>query len=299
MRKLKLSLVVLLIYLTLTFNFERLEYKAGFSGVGVHSFVYALLISAILVIFLVPQIQRFSIFIFFFLTSVVYFALRLTFFNDAPIFEGMSTYVTITELAFLILGITLAYRCTKYMGEFEKFVEEVYIPNLGKRILNMESASEEVKTEFIRSRRHQTPMALLAVQPSSSSKKDEEEIKRTVAEIQRHMTSRFISASLAKIITSEARRSDLIISREEDGQFLILCPETKGTSSLVLAERIRKAAEKHLGLQINYGMASFPEEAYTFEEMVQRAIFQMNNVPTDIKVVEPSSLVYEEANRIK
>jgi len=288
-----------MMYLAFFFNLERLEAKAGIGGVSVHTFVYILMISAVVFIFLLSKIQRFSVFIFLFFWSFVYFALRLTIFNDSPVFGGMSTYITVTELAILLMAIALAYRCTKYLGEFEKFVEEVYIPNLGKRILKMDNASEEIKTEFIRSRRHQLPMALVAIEPSSTTKKEEAEIKKAVEEIQRHMTSRFIAASLAKIIMSEARRSDLIINQGDDGQFFILCPETKGNNSVVLAERIRLAAEEHLGIHIKYGVASFPEEAYTFEELVQRATLQLNLDTKEKIITETPTFLYGEAAKIK
>ena len=90
------------------------------------------------------------------------------------------------------------------------------------------------------------------------------------------MVSRFVSVSLAKIITREARRTDLIISQGEgDNRFLILCPETKGRDTINLAERIRSTVMDRLGVDINYGIASFPEEALTYEELLQRAEFQL------------------------
>ena len=140
--------------------------------------------------------------------------------------------------------------------------------------MKVHAAKEEINTEFIRSRRHQHPLSLLVVRPET--KLTEAELKKATQEIQKHMISRFVSVSLAKIISREARRTDLIVSQSEsDHRFLILCPETRGTDTINLAERIRSTVMDRLGININYGIASFPEEALTSEELLQRAEFQL------------------------
>ena len=64
------------------------------------------------------------------------------------------------------------------------------------------------------------------------------------------MISRFVSVSLAKIISREARRTDLIVSQSEsDHRFLILCPETRGTDTINLAEIIRSTVMDRLGIK--------------------------------------------------
>lgn len=270
MRTLKLNLVILLIYLTFVFNLERLEWKAGIDAGGVHTFVYMLVISAVIIIFLLSHTHRYSIFAHLFVWSFAYFALRLTIFNDGPVFGGTNPYVTVTELAILLLAIVIAHQCALQMDKFESFISEIYLPVHERRIRQAQSAKDEINTEFIRSRRHQHPLTLLAISPET--KKTGADIKIAVDEIQRHMVDRFIKASVAKIITTEARRTDMIISQGDDeSTFFILCPETKGDDTVVLAERIRAAALEHLGIDVNYGIASFPEEALTYEELVKRA----------------------------
>ncbi len=270
MRILKLYLVGLLLYLTFVFNLERLEWKAGIDGVGIHTFVYLLVILSVAIILLLSHARVFSIFAHLFTWSFVYFALRLTWFNDSPIFGGVDTYVTITELAILLVAIVIAHQCALQLHKFESFIEEVYLPARDRRIREPHNAKDEINTEFIRSRRHQHPLTLVAISPEV--KTDRSGIKIAVDEIQRHMVNRFITASVAKIITTEARRTDMIINQSnEEGLFFVLCPETKGDDSVALAERIRAAAMAHLGISVNYGIASFPEEALTYEELVKRA----------------------------
>jgi GGDEF domain-containing protein len=270
MRSLRLALIGLLVYLAIIFNLERIEYKISIDGVGIHNFVYALIIVEIVLLLLFPKLQQYSVFLYSFLWSILYFALRLTIFNDSSILNGISLYVTVTEIFIQLIAIILAFECAKQMQKLETFLEEVYLPVRERRVLQIKNAKDEINTEFIRSRRHQHPLSLLVVRPDT--KKTETEIKATVMEIQRNMIGRYVSASVAKIITEEARRTDLIVSQgDENDLFLILCPETKSDETNFLAERIRENAREHLGISVNYGIASFPDEALTYEELVQRA----------------------------
>lgn len=270
MRSLKFVLATLLIYLTFVFNLERLEWRAGISGTGVHSFVYLLVIAAVLLILFLPHTHNLSVFIFLFIWTLLYFTLRLTIFNDGPIFGGQATYITITELAIILVAIFIVDQSAALMRKYEDFIDEVYLPVRDRRIRQSQIARDDINLEFIRSRRHQHPLSLVAISPEV--KNTAAELKVSVKEIQRHMIGRFVKASVAKIITREARRTDLIISlNEDDNLFFILCPETKGSDSINLAVRIQAAVRDRLGIDIDYGVASFPDEALTYEELMNRA----------------------------
>jgi GGDEF domain-containing protein len=276
-KRLRLSQVTLLLYLAVVFNLERLQWRAGISGVSIHTFLYGMVAAAVVLLFVFPNIKRFSVYSFLFSWTILYFFLRFILVNDIPIYGGIYTFITITELAILLVAIALAYVNASDINNFEKFIEDVYLPNLGKRILKQDTATEEIKTEFIRSRRNQLPLSLLVIQPDVSTKKTVAEVKKVLQEVQGRMTGRFIAASLAKVIIDEARRTDLIISRGDEGPFFVLCLDTKMEGSTNLARRIQATASQNLGIPVSYGVASFPDEALTYEELVHRAEFQLKN----------------------
>jgi len=274
MRKIKILLIVMLFFISILFSLENFPWNGSVALLNIHAFVYLLMVIGFVIIFLIPNIQQFSVFVFFFFGSIAYFALRIFVFNDQPILSEQTILATLTEYILLLTGLYLAYEITTQIRRLENFVEEVYLPNHEQRIMKVQAAKEEINTEFIRSRRHQHPLSLLVVRPET--KLTEAELKKATQEIQKHMISRFVSVSLAKIISREARRTDLIVSQSEsDHRFLILCPETRGTDTINLAERIRSTVMDRLGININYGIASFPEEALTYEELLQRAEFQL------------------------
>ena len=128
------------------------------------------MVIAFVIIFLIPNIQQFSVFVFFFFGSIAYFALRIFVFNDQPILSEQTILATLTEYILLLTGLYLAYEITTQIRRLENFVEEVYLPNHEQRIMKVQAAKEEINTEFIRSRRHLASAIVIGC--SSGNKSD-------------------------------------------------------------------------------------------------------------------------------
>jgi hypothetical protein len=274
MTRQKITIVVFILFLAVVFNIERLG-LAGNATLRINPILYATLALASVATLLIPALNRLAVAFYMIFWGLVYITARIFLFPDIPAFGGANTFVTITEISLLILGIFLAYQVALRQREFETFVEKVSLPASTTPVLEGEEAAEQVKVEFIRSRRHNRPLALLVVEPSPGSLSAE--LKRSVQEIQKKMTQRFVVASLAQLITNEARRTDMVINRTENGRFVILCPETGQDGTLRLAERIQMTSMERLGLSVAYGIASFPDEALTYEDLLNKAEFQMEH----------------------
>jgi GGDEF domain-containing protein len=112
-------------------------------------------------------------------------------------------------------------------------------------------------------------LSLIVLQPTSGS--IQSDVQKAVQEIQKNMMLRFLLTNLGQIISQEARRTDLILNQGKEGRFVVLCPETTSKGVLGLAERIRSTASDRLGLSLTYGIASFPDEALTFDDLLHKA----------------------------
>ena len=127
---------------------------------------------------------------------------------------------------------------------------------------------------------------------------DPSEVKRNleqaVQKIQKAMLNRYLLASLAQIISKEARRTDLIIDQVEKDRFILLCPETTMAGSEAMSERIQLLAHKHLGVKVNCGLAAFPDDALTFEDLLHTAQEKVKSLKTGLA---SSSLVAAEAEK--
>lgn len=274
MTKQKLSLIVLIVFLSLVFNLERIG-LAGGPVLKIHPVLYACLLLACVGTVSIPSLNRFQVYFYLVFWGIIYLGVRLFLFTEIPAFGGDNTFVTITELSILIAGVFFSYGVATHQREFEKFVEKVSMPAITNPVLDSHAADDQVKLEFIRSRRHNRPLALIVIEPSAGSL--DAELKRSVQELQKKMTQRFMVATLAQMISNEARRTDLVINKNDHGRFVILCPETSSEGSLRLAERIQMIAMEQLGISIIFGIASFPDEALTYDDLLNKAEFQMQH----------------------
>ena len=90
-------------------------------------------------------------------------------------------------------------------------------------------------------------------------------------------------ASVAGIIRSELRQMD-ILTRYAGDEFVAIMPMASSAMAVTVAERMRKAVESHwfsvraeqtVGLGISLGVACFPEDGETTEELLTAAARKM------------------------
>jgi GGDEF domain-containing protein len=296
MTSLRKSILFILIHLTIVFNLERLDVN-GQDVIDIQSFVYVVIIVAVLVTLVSRLLQRYSIYIGVFFWACVYIALKLFVFSSRPLLSGVYLYLTITELSLLTISIFLAYNLARSLTEFENVIERVTFPKQGERVVEMKAANEDIKTEFIRSRRHNRPLSVLMIEMDPNTNKIG--LEQTVKRIQKTMLTRYLLASLAQVLTKEARRTDLIIEQSEQGGFVLLCPETTAEGSYVLAERIQALAMEQLGISVNCGVAAFPDEALTFDDLMQKARFSLLSPEKLATFIYPQSTEISVSHREK
>jgi GGDEF domain-containing protein len=268
MRELRLSVVALVLHLALLFNIERLDY-GGTSVVDIPSFTYVLALLAIVSVLTVPRLWRAPFYVPVALWLGIFFVARLTLFATYPLLGDVATFVSFTEITLLSIGLWLAHRLARYLHDFEQAVENITFENISREVRSLEDATEDIQTEFTRSRRYGAPLSVLVVEPDAVSV--QVALHRTVQEVQRAMMSRYVLKGLVRVISNELRRTDFVFEQRRNGRFVILCPETTADESAVVAERIGQAAVEQLGLRIGCGVAAFPEEALTFEQLVSQA----------------------------
>jgi GGDEF domain-containing protein len=88
--------------------------------------------------------------------------------------------------------------------------------------------------------------------------------------VQHDLSSRFSSARVGQIIDDRIRQTDLVL-RDYKGRFIVLCPETDLSSASLLGKRISQAVKERTDLRVLWGAAAFPEEALTFDDLLEKA----------------------------
>lgn len=272
------SIIALLIGLTLFFNIERLDFGQA-NTIDIQTFVYVVGILAVFSVITLPVLWRAPFAVSLALWLGIYLVCRLTYFNTRPFLGGIHTYLSITEIAFVSLLIWLAHDLGRSLHDFEEAVKNITFSDINHRIRDLDEAAEDIQLELTRVRRHQRPLSVIVVETKPESVRAA--LHRTVQEVQRAMLSRYVVTSLARVIGNQLRRTDLVLNQRDRGRFIILSPDTNMVNSTVVVDRIQAAATEELGVSVACGIATFPEDALTFEELIHRA---------ELSLQEPSDL---------
>ena len=175
--------------------------------------------------------------------------------------------IVILEFILLETGIWLAHQLALQINHAESVMDELAVSAFPHRAQDLDDASQRVKIEFTRSRRYQRPLALLLLEVDPDIQRSNGEVLKN---IQYDIVNRFTSARVGQIIDDRIRSTDLVL-RDRQWSYVIICPETGYESVLLLAHRITEAVKEKTGLSVLWGIAAFPEEALTFEDMLKKA----------------------------
>jgi GGDEF domain-containing protein len=106
--------------------------------------------------------------------------------------------------------------------------------------------------------------------------------------LQRDILTRFAAARIGEIVNDRARETDLIL-RDSDNRFILICPETEHSNSAILAQRISKSVAENIGAKVRWGVSSFPDEALTFDGLVEKAVEHLSE-----ELSEEVSIIVED-----
>jgi hypothetical protein len=186
-----------------------------------------------------------------------------------------SSDLSILVLEFMLLGtgIWLAHQLAEQINHAESIMDELAVGAFPNRAQELDEASNRVKIEFTRSRRYHRPLAVLLMEVDPETHRENGQVLQN---IQTDIVNRFTSARIGQIIDDRIRQTDLVL-RDRQWSYVIICPETDYSSVLLLARRITQAVKEKTGYSILWGIAAFPEEALTFEDMMKRARERLTN----------------------
>jgi len=175
--------------------------------------------------------------------------------------------IVVLEFVLLETGIWLAHQLAQQINHAESIMDDLAVGAFPNRSQELDEASNRVKIELTRSRRYHRPLSLLLMEVDPSANKNNREVLK---HIQYDIANRFTAARIGQIIDDRIRQTDLVL-RDRQWTYVILCPETDYSSVLLLAKRISHAVKEKTELNVLWGIAAFPEEALTFEDLMMKA----------------------------
>ncbi len=292
MKNLKWTTILLFICLAILFNIERLDFGKE-NVININSFVYVLAIISVILIIILPQLWRASSLIPVVLFLGVYFLCKTAVFKSSPLIGGIHTYVTITEITLLTIILWLAGNLSDSLKDFAEALEDFAMSGIKGRAKPLHKGIEDAQTEMLRSRRYGRPLGLIVVEPEPTSISVAKNL--FIQEVQHAMMSHYVFTRVGNVISDLLRRTDMIMEQREKGRYVILCPETESSRFKILTERIQQSIAEQINVTVSCGVSSFPDESFTFEELVKKAENHLFP-PFELSNTQPISSGSEEEN---
>ena len=253
------------IYMGIVFVLGQADYT-GRPIINFASYFYLSVLIAIPVTLFFPSISRVPPFIP--LLAWAGFYLVLLQIIDRDLSADPSEFaVIILEFVLLEAGVWFAHQLAMQIGHAESIMDALALSAFPNRAHNIEEESQRIKIELTRSRRYHRPLGLVVIESESEDQKTTREMLKR---IQQDLLNRFTSARVGQIINDRIRQTDLVL-RDHRGRFVVLCPETDLDSTILLANRIAQVVKERTNLNVLWGVAAFPEEALTFDDLLQKA----------------------------
>lgn len=281
MKRMRFLIAILVTWLFLFYNIERLSEPINITNVA-YTFVP---IMAVLTI-LVPRLRKVPSGVLLVGSIPVFLVLKAWVKSRV---WGASLPLTVTEICVIALTTILARWVSNGLSEFERAIANITIGQVGKLPEPFSAAQGEMYREVRRARHHQRPLMLMAI--GIEEKSIRVALDRMVQEVQQAMMKQYVLSGVAKTLCDELEDYNIIAQRND--HFLALLPEVASEKLTDLIERLRRVVSEQVGVTLQIGTASFPEDAMTFESLVEKAVGEMDAEPEPGPSPRPQQLTTE------
>lgn len=274
-RRLRLYYLFIIICMVVFFNIERLDFGQE-NTINIQSEIYILGAAAVLLTLFVPRLYHAPVVSLLIFWAAVYLGIKLLPSSEHPIFGGVYYYLTITELVFVLLLVFLTQRLARILEEYISATEILSLVGIDIPLPDLKEVDEQIQSEINRSRHFGRPMSIALVK--ADPKSTQIILPSLLAEIQASFIQRYLNAKVAPIIKRELRRMDILATDHKAGRLIIVNPETNAQDSYEILNRIKAAVTLELGISLNLSTASFPDQAYSFEDLLKIADKELRGI---------------------
>jgi len=276
MRQLYYSLVAIIIWLSLLFNLEWLV-----SSFRLTPFLYVFIPACSVIVILGLKLHKLP------LPSLLVIGL-----SAYAVFEYLFAYrmgttdlTTVTvELSAVIITILLSSLIGKRLVNLQAMLTKLVIGPADQDAEVFEDAQGLLYREVRRARRYHHALAVLAISPprvpqnlSLKPIPGEPFSMRVIEDMQRGLVEKYILVRTARLLRDEL--GDISMITQRGNHFVVLLPETTRDELQTILRALETAAQEQLGVMLNIGAATFPDQAITFEALLEQAEGDMVKQP--------------------
>lgn len=259
MNRLRFWITVLIVWLIFVFNIERIN-----SPVNIRSYTY-IFVAIAAVVAIIPKTNRLS-YLALILIPVPSFLLFKSFGRGDSLW-GAALPLTVTQVSGIVVTGLISRQISSGLREVERLVDEITSGYVGKPAKSFSEAQDIIYRELRRARHHQRPLSVVTL------KIDEKSVNlalpKIIAEVQKAMMNEYVLAGVTRILAQNV--SDFGTIARRDNYFVVVLPETSNQEAPEVAAKLEKIVYDNLKVNLLSGTASFPEEAVTFEALVNLA----------------------------
>lgn len=178
----------------------------------------------------------------------------------------------------LALGVTVALssRLGHQFRRYRKALDALVFESRGSAAKPFESGQSIIYAEIRRARRHAWPAVLMVVAPAQPLSGTRPQYTtadgaeyRLLGELVQKMLDRHVMTRLSGLLVADLGPDAIITQRDDD--FVLFFPEMDRTCASEIVSRLQSRAMDEMALLLAVGMATFPNEAVTFESLLARA----------------------------
>jgi GGDEF domain-containing protein len=154
------------------------------------------------------------------------------------------------------------------LREFEDVITDISFGQIGSLPKSFSEVQSSMYREVRRARRYQRPLSVVTL------KIDEQSIQvalpKMIEAIQQEMMREYVFANVSRVLDENVDDFGTIALR--DDCFIVVLPEKTPNEASAVAQRLEKVVREKIDVKLQTGMANFPDEAITFEELVNLAV---------------------------
>ncbi len=285
MKKLRRYYLFIILCLMLFFNIERLDFGQQ-NLINIQSEIYVLGGAIVILTLFVPGLNRMSVSTLLIFWTVIYLAIKLIPLSEHALFGGVYYYLTITELAFILLLAYLSQRLAFILNEYISATEALSLAGIDNSIPNLKDVNEQIQSEINRSRHFNRSMIVVLARADLTSAQIT--LPSLLAEVQASFIQRYLNTKVAHVVKGVLRRMDILATDHKAGRLVIINPETSVEEVDQILQRIQMAVESELGIRILMSTASFPDQAFSFDDLLKKAEKDLNPIPLSTEPIPPA-----------
>ncbi|RME76991.1 MAG: hypothetical protein D6784_04655 [Chloroflexi bacterium] len=174
------------------------------------------------------------------------------------------------QISMIVVTGLLVRQIANSLIEFEDVIAQIIYSHLGGPARPFDEEQSVMYREVRRAVRYGRPLAVVAVTVDEASLSGA--VPRIVEEIQQAMLKEFTLAKIAGLLTENTFDCDIVAL--SGNNFIVLLPEASAQDVPKITRRLEAAVQQKLGIAVKTGTATLPDEATTFDRLIELAMAQ-------------------------